>query len=336
MLLAIREGSGFEPELSSAIHRLPRVDDPFVRSSFLHVWSCVLTLTGRYAEALDATDQQLQEAEQYRLAFVLPHTYIRRALALRGLRKFRAALDCLDKAQQDRGTRDDYIALAAASARMGTYLAMGDTDAALEIEEPNLPTSAPANAEAELIATRSLVLACAGETAAAKSAAARSRSLSTAAEPRLLAKLATAVTEALRPSSRATSLASDVFEDVIRSGNVDAFVSAYRGCQALLLEVARSQETRAPLHEILSNANDLKRAGQGLPNLRSLAGADGTVLSAREREVLRLVANGFSNREIGKQLFISEVTVKVHVRNIMKKLGARSRAHAVSIASDLD
>ena len=228
MHLAIRDGSGIDPELFSAVHRLPRVDDPLVRSSFLHVWSCVLTLTGSYAEALDATDQQLRDAEQYRLAFVLPHTHIRRAVALRGLRRFRDALDCLTKAQPDRVAMDDYVALTARSARIGIYLAMGDTGAALEVAEPNLPTTAPVNVAAELIATRALALACAGEKAEAERAVTRSRSLSSAAEPRLLAKLAMAVAELTEPTQRASSLAADAFADVVRSGNIDAFVTASR------------------------------------------------------------------------------------------------------------
>ena len=201
MLSAIRSGSGIDPELFSAVHRLPRVDDPLVRSSFLQVWSFVLTWTGRYAEALDATDQQLRAAEQFRLAFVLPYTYIRRAVALRGLRKFRDALDTLKLAQRDRVAIDDHVTLAVSSTRIGIYLAMGDIAAALEIAEPKLPTSAPANAVAELIATRALALACAGKGAEAQRAAIRSRSLSSAAEPRLLASLAIAVAELSEPTS---------------------------------------------------------------------------------------------------------------------------------------
>jgi DNA-binding CsgD family transcriptional regulator len=51
-------------------------------------------------------------------------------------------------------------------------------------------------------------------------------------------------------------------------------------------------------------------------------------LSPREREVFALLAQGRSNREIGEALFISPVTVKVHVRHIFDKLGVRSRAEA--------
>ena len=53
--------------------------------------------------------------------------------------------------------------------------------------------------------------------------------------------------------------------------------------------------------------------------------------SAREIEVLQLVSDGLVNREIGNRLFLSEETVKSHVRHILAKLQARSRAHAVAV-----
>ncbi|MGO8886913.1 MAG: MadR family response regulator transcription factor [Streptosporangiaceae bacterium] len=53
------------------------------------------------------------------------------------------------------------------------------------------------------------------------------------------------------------------------------------------------------------------------------------LLTERELSVLRLVANGLSNRRIGLHLHLSETTVKFHVRNIMRKLEAGSRAEAV-------
>jgi DNA-binding NarL/FixJ family response regulator/class 3 adenylate cyclase len=55
-------------------------------------------------------------------------------------------------------------------------------------------------------------------------------------------------------------------------------------------------------------------------------------LTSREIEVLRQVAGGNRNRDIGEGLFISEETVKVHIRHIMEKLGASDRTQAVSIA----
>lgn len=55
-------------------------------------------------------------------------------------------------------------------------------------------------------------------------------------------------------------------------------------------------------------------------------------LTLRESEILKHVATGNSNHEIGQILFISEQTVKAHLRHIMDKLGASDRAHAVAIA----
>ena len=55
-------------------------------------------------------------------------------------------------------------------------------------------------------------------------------------------------------------------------------------------------------------------------------------LSDRELEVLRLMAAGKSNKEIGTALYISEGTVKVHVSNLMKKLKATGRTEAVNLA----
>ncbi|MGE5617594.1 MAG: LuxR C-terminal-related transcriptional regulator [Candidatus Woesearchaeota archaeon] len=56
------------------------------------------------------------------------------------------------------------------------------------------------------------------------------------------------------------------------------------------------------------------------------------VLSPREREVLRLIAAGADRQEIADELTISVATVRTHVRNILRKLNARNRAHAIALA----
>jgi DNA-binding CsgD family transcriptional regulator len=85
-----------------------------------------------------------------------------------------------------------------------------------------------------------------------------------------------------------------------------------------------------------SPASRLAPAGQAVPLQR----ADGVgeaprrrvELTERELQVLRGMADGKSNAEIGRELFVSEDTVKTHARRLFRKLGARDRAHAVAAA----
>ena len=58
-------------------------------------------------------------------------------------------------------------------------------------------------------------------------------------------------------------------------------------------------------------------------------------LTARETEVLTLVAAGQTNRQIGAELFVSEKTAGVHVSNILRKLGVTSRVDAAAVAQRL-
>lgn len=58
----------------------------------------------------------------------------------------------------------------------------------------------------------------------------------------------------------------------------------------------------------------------------------GTELTTREIEVLRLIVQGFSNKEIGNHLHISEATVKTHINNLLSKLGVSDRTQAATTA----
>ena len=58
-------------------------------------------------------------------------------------------------------------------------------------------------------------------------------------------------------------------------------------------------------------------------------------ISNREYEVLIEIANGLSNKEIANKLFLSESTIKTHVSNILVKLNAKRRTHAIQIAKEL-
>ncbi|WP_281277770.1 helix-turn-helix transcriptional regulator [Myceligenerans xiligouense] len=117
--------------------------------------------------------------------------------------------------------------------------------------------------------------------------------------------------------------------------------SRYRWAEALL-GAGEKEAAGAAAAEALAEANAMgavplaeavralgRRARLDLPGVRR---ATASTLTGREEEVLTLVAQGLSNRQIGERLYISTKTVSVHVSNVMAKLGASGRAEAVSLA----
>jgi DNA-binding CsgD family transcriptional regulator len=119
--------------------------------------------------------------------------------------------------------------------------------------------------------------------------------------------------------------------------------TAWRLAEALLVRAHRSDRDEAvalirSVREIavrlgtrpLRDAVDALALRHGLDLGAGRAGQ--RLLTPRESEVIRLVAEGLTNREIGARLFISEKTASVHVSNMMAKLGASGRAEAVSLA----
>ena len=90
-------------------------------------------------------------------------------------------------------------------------------------------------------------------------------------------------------------------------------------------------------HQTLLRAIEKVAAGEGYvdPALMPafLSGKDrDDMLTGREREILQLLADGMSNADVAAKLFISQETVKSHVRHILAKLEADTRTHAVAIA----
>jgi two-component system response regulator DevR len=83
------------------------------------------------------------------------------------------------------------------------------------------------------------------------------------------------------------------------------------------------------------NAFDPRSSSAMVRGLTASPGPGEMPLTARELEVLRLLAHGLSNREISQRLFIAETTVKFHVTNVMRKLEVTRRSEAVYVASQL-
>jgi DNA-binding NarL/FixJ family response regulator len=112
------------------------------------------------------------------------------------------------------------------------------------------------------------------------------------------------------------------------AGDALAMRALKAGAQAYVLKGM----VRKELLETIRAVNEGHRRVQSDVAMQIASHTADAALSARELEVLELIAAGHSNKAIGSRLTITEETVKGHVKNILAKLGARDRTHAATMA----
>ena len=214
-------------------------------------------------------------------------------------------------------------------------LALGAPRDALKATTKRPSKRATRGLEGEFLAWRALAFACLRETEAARATRDEANACSRHVETRVLGAFVEAVLRSEDRTRSASAAICSAYATSQATGNVDAFVAAYRACPRILLELENDESAKRELPAILERARDTAPAtaahGRGA-GFNPIA----TPLSPRESEVYELIGQGLSNREIASRLYISEVTVKVHVRRILSKLGVRNRvAAAVRAANDL-
>jgi DNA-binding NarL/FixJ family response regulator len=111
-------------------------------------------------------------------------------------------------------------------------------------------------------------------------------------------------------------------------GDVDVQRALEAGARAYLLKSMPHKE----LVEAIRKVHAGKKSIPAAIATRLAEHLGDEALTAREIEILRCVAEGYRNREIAERLFISEETVKIHIKHVMDKLGATHRTQAVAIA----
>jgi DNA-binding NarL/FixJ family response regulator len=111
-------------------------------------------------------------------------------------------------------------------------------------------------------------------------------------------------------------------------GDVEIQRALEAGAWAYMLKSASSRDLTQVIREVHSGKKHVP-LDVAARLAEHMSDAD---LTTRELEVLRHIAGGNRNRDIGDRLFISEDTVKVHIKHIMEKLGASDRTQAIAIA----
>jgi DNA-binding NarL/FixJ family response regulator len=120
----------------------------------------------------------------------------------------------------------------------------------------------------------------------------------------------------------------------VRSAEAAAALRARLGPEGF--EAARREGRAlsfAQISELVALVLNEVRAGGADAEESSGARRQPPILSTREEEVLRLVAEGLTNKEIARRLIVTENTVKTHVTSLFNKLGVDSRAQAVAVAA---
>jgi DNA-binding CsgD family transcriptional regulator len=312
---------------------LPSVEDPVVRCSFRGALSCALNLAAEYSQGLRVAVSMVEEATEFRLDFALAYASLLEATALGGLRRFDDAYERLDTAfAQAVKCTDSFGQQAVYAGRIRALLHEGRIAEACSLEPPD-PSNSLAGMRGEVWASRGLALACIGRLDEARRLAEMSAKTTRAIESTVLIGCINTITALKARESNLPDEVRDLMTLAWDAGAVDYVVTSYRANPELLAALLRDPSTAERAGYLVGRAAD--------GDLAASIGIDATdpfnpvsTLTAREREVYDLLCEGMPNPEIARRLFISNETVKVHVRHVFDKLGIRSRtALALQAAS---
>jgi DNA-binding CsgD family transcriptional regulator len=311
---------------------LDRVSNPLARTSFLNFMSTAYLYLCDYDRCLEVVDRHISDARASGLDFATDHALVIRASALIGQRRLGSAQRTLQELQSRSVRPSPHVVIEARMQASRLRAAAGDVERAEILLRGSIPEGVSKASHGEVIASRALYLSAMGDLPAARLAIREAAETSRYAKTRDLNELADAIAS-LQEASDApfTARSSEVIVRTIQAGQLDSLVLACRVYPRLAKSAVMDETVARELTNILASSNDVdigRSAGLTMPReLRRTAG-----LSKRELEVYELVAQGRSNREIAKALFISESTTKVHVRHIFEKLKVRTRAEAAAMA----
>jgi LuxR family maltose regulon positive regulatory protein len=308
-------------ELESEIARvLPLCDGgdwPLLRSHVLACAAYANVLRARYRAARELAARAAAVCDEFRIGFARDVSLLYGALAGVGLRDVRGARAQLRRASRT-GHEDPDFHVFARIVELKLTLLAGPPDEAPPLD-PAVAARATDAYVAAFDALRGLVALRRGDDreCARLCSAVLDRTRSADAVPYARFALAACGEEDLAGALAAAR----------RDETLDGFVTAYRVRPELLAQAAAlAEDTVRALAEEANDRRLARAAGIAVaaPQPHALP-----PLTPRETEVLGLLRDGLSNREIAARLFISPATAKVHVHHVLEKLDATSRVEAV-------
>jgi ATP/maltotriose-dependent transcriptional regulator MalT len=300
-----------------------RVRNPWARSAFAGIHAYLLDLAGDYERAMTIARAALADATRARLEFAVVQIHLQLARIHIGLGDYATANRLVRQSlATGRTAAAESHAATATTLRLRLLIEQGLTEEAVSEPEPTHLGTTHA-AASELMAARAFSYACVGDVAMATELTEQARTVSRNIEAGLLTQACRLIADEEREPEHAKALVSLVRH----TGNIDSCVWVVRGSKrvedAVTVIAAGDDDDALLARRILALAK--------IPFIRARHPTREQELSPRERDVFALLQQGLANRQIAKALFISEATVKVHLRRIYRKLGVTNRTQAVLI-----
>jgi ATP/maltotriose-dependent transcriptional regulator MalT len=312
--------------------------DPMIRSGFLAYTSYLNSLRSRYEVARKIAVEACRVCAQFRLDFEGVLCELTRAHAEIGLRRAREARKILLMAGElSPRFEDPFLEAELAVLSVKLSLLQGDLPAARVPPPASLRLTPPKSIRGEEHALAAVVAAAAGESSRAAEEINAARTLTSTVEAVYLSAFAELLLEIRdgRTSEDIVRKASSLLVDAYRADVLDTVVTTYRSYPEVLRLLREDAAALSILRRTLLLSHDQELARRvGFPVHPSEPESKFTSLTKRELEVLDLVCEGLTNREIANRLVIAESTAKVHVHNLLRKLSVHTRLQAAVLAKD--